>query len=63
MPLNLTVALCSDRGVSDTPNWINYKEEIEIRREFVKSALIRSVLGVYSFSRFVVKKALRQIQI
>ena len=63
VPLNLTVALCSDRGVSDTPNWINYKEEIEIRREFVNSALIRFVLGVYSFGKFVVKKALRQIQI
>ena len=61
LPLNLTVALCSNGGVSDTPKWINYREEIEIRREFVSSVLSRVMFGVYSIGRCLIKRFLRWI--
>lgn len=53
----LYIAVCSDYGVSDIPNLINYHEEVKIR--FKNSCFIGLLLSGYSYSRYFIKKFVR----
>lgn len=51
------ISVCSDYGVSDTPNLINYHEEARIRLKNVY--ILGLLLGIYSYLRYIGKKILR----
>lgn len=51
------ISVCSDNGVSDTPNLINYHEEAKIRLKH--SCTLGLLLGSYSYLRYIGKKILR----
>jgi glycosyltransferase involved in cell wall biosynthesis len=53
---NYIFVLCSDGGVSDKPNFINYKEEIEIRNKLLNSRFISYALSGYTVFRYLCKR-------
>lgn len=56
------VSMCSDLGVSDTPRFKNYKEEMAIRKEFLKNRVVLIlVLNICTLTRFIVKKIMRKL--
>lgn len=53
---NSIVAHCSSGGVSDTPKFRNYREEISIRFSIYGVSFFTMLLSLYSILRFVLKR-------
>lgn len=51
------ISICSDYGISDTPNLINYHEEAKIRLK--NTYILGLLLGTYSYLRYIGKKIFR----
>jgi hypothetical protein len=59
--INIDFAICSDGGVSDTPKFLNYKEEIEIRWIYNSNIFVLLIGTLYSITRFFFKKLTKWI--
>lgn len=59
--INIDFAICSDGGVSDTPKFLNYKEEIEIRWIYYSNIFVLVIGTLYSITRYFFKKLTKWI--
>lgn len=58
---DLVFAVCSDGGVSDVPRFVNYKEEIQIRCQYVDHQFWCYIGSCYSVLRFILKRIVKWI--